>query len=271
MWCRGPCTAQHVLRWSACRSLPPVGPPRLPTRHPPPRCCRARQGSGRWQQGGALQARGSQGKGRRKKSGWQAQSKAQTQAQGGGRRRQKGRQEVKAAGWACWASCHRRSLRDKLPGPCKCPATQQQGAEGAGAAAGPRFVPASRRGSAGGRQPRCRWATRARLCAAEATAATATAWATTAAVREAAEAAERASNLPAALHTAGAEEHEWAAAAWQAACAALEAARQACPMHRQYGRQRQRPRRGRRSRAGAAEMMGAFKCRTGQSALPACW
>ena len=70
-----------------------------------------------------------------------------------------------------------------------------------------------------------------RLRAAEASAAAAKAWATTAAAHEAAAAAatERASSLPAAQHTAGAEEWEWAAAAWQAAYAALEAARQACP------------------------------------------
>jgi hypothetical protein len=57
------------------------------------------------------------------------------------------------------------------------------------------------------------------------------AWATKAAAHEAAAGAakERASSLPATQHTAGAEEWEWAAAAWQAAYAALEAARQACP------------------------------------------
>jgi hypothetical protein len=70
-----------------------------------------------------------------------------------------------------------------------------------------------------------------RLRAAEASAAAATAWATTAAAHEAAAGAatERASSLPAAQHNAGAEEWEWAAAAWQAAYAALGAARQACP------------------------------------------
>jgi hypothetical protein len=70
-----------------------------------------------------------------------------------------------------------------------------------------------------------------RLRAAEASAAAATAWATTAAAHESAAraATERASSLPAAQHTAGAEEWEWVAAAWQAAYAALGAARQACP------------------------------------------
>ena len=69
-----------------------------------------------------------------------------------------------------------------------------------------------------------------RLRAAEASAAAATAWATKAAAHEAAAAAakERGSSLPATQHTAGAEEWEWAAAAWQAAYRALEAARQAC-------------------------------------------
>lgn len=67
----------------------------------------------------------------------------------------------------------------------------------------------------------------ARRRAAVAAAAAATAWATTAAAREAAAraAAEHAASLPRALHTAGAEEWEWAVAAHEA----LEAARQACP------------------------------------------
>jgi hypothetical protein len=67
--------------------------------------------------------------------------------------------------------------------------------------------------------------------AAEASAAAAAAWAGTAAAREAmAEAAvERAASQPEGHHTAGAEEWEWAAAAWHAAYQALEAARQACP------------------------------------------
>ena len=42
-------------------------------------------------------------------------------------------------------------------------------------------------------------------------------------------AAERTASQPAGQHTAGAEEWEWAAAAWHAAHQALEAARQACP------------------------------------------
>ena len=72
---------------------------------------------------------------------------------------------------------------------------------------------------------------RTRQAAAEASAAAAAAWAATAAGREAmAEAAaERAASQPAGQHTAGAEEWEWAAAAWHAAHQALEAARQACP------------------------------------------
>jgi hypothetical protein len=70
-----------------------------------------------------------------------------------------------------------------------------------------------------------------RQAAAEASAAAAAAWAGTAAGREAmAETAvERAASQPAGQHTAGAEELEWAAAAWHAAHQALEAARQACP------------------------------------------
>jgi hypothetical protein len=58
-----------------------------------------------------------------------------------------------------------------------------------------------------------------RMRAAEASAAAATAWATKAAAHDAAAAGakERTSSLPATLHTAGAEEWEWAAAAWQAA------------------------------------------------------
>jgi hypothetical protein len=70
-----------------------------------------------------------------------------------------------------------------------------------------------------------------RQAAAEASAAAAGAWAATAAGREAAAeaAAERAASQPAGQHTAGAEEWEWAAAAWHAAHHALEAARQACP------------------------------------------
>jgi hypothetical protein len=69
-----------------------------------------------------------------------------------------------------------------------------------------------------------------RQAAAEAAAAAAAAWAATAAGREAmAEAAaERAASQPAGQHTAGAEEWEWAAAAWHTAHQALEAARQAC-------------------------------------------
>ena len=70
-----------------------------------------------------------------------------------------------------------------------------------------------------------------RQAAAAASAAAAAAWAATAAGREAAAeaAAERAASQPAGKHTAGAEEWEWAAAAWHAAHQALDAARQACP------------------------------------------
>lgn len=60
----------------------------------------------------------------------------------------------------------------------------------------------------------------ARLGATESLAAAAAAWALT---------AELAASMPAAQHTAAAEEWEWAAAAWHSAHEALEAARQACP------------------------------------------